>query len=74
MAEFSREWVEKVDPTIGGWDFDLAELFSEMPPDSFRPLICEGYGFRWIEVDSEGRWWCGFGDDRRVQYHNLTSQ
>jgi len=51
MAEFSKQWVELNDPEMGGWDFDIETVASELPKSTMIPYICEGFGFLAIGKD-----------------------
>lgn len=69
MAEFSRQYVERHDPEIGGFDFDFDKEFSilheRMHEGKYhsgltKSLICEGYGITGIGVSGDGEQWCEF--------------
>jgi len=51
MAEFSKQWVELNDSEMGGWDFDIETVASELPKSTMIPYICEGFGFLAIGKD-----------------------
>jgi hypothetical protein len=51
MAEFSKQWVELNDNEMGGWDFDIEKVASELPKSTMIPYICEGFGFLAIGKD-----------------------
>jgi hypothetical protein len=53
MAEFSKQWTEKNDPELT-WDFDIEEVASNLEPEYYTPIICEGLGFIAIGKDKEG--------------------
>lgn len=74
MADFSKQYCEKYDPKLG-WDFDIDEIFEDMPIGSFRPIICEGYGFTGLEKDHDGKRFCLFGDKwEKVSYSEITDE
>lgn len=73
MAEFSKQFVQLHMDYIP-WDFDLEKEFKDLKPGYYKPLICEGYGFRWIEKKEDGSRWCIFvKDDERpeIPYEGL---
>lgn len=74
MADFSKQYCEKYDSTIG-WDFDIDEVFENMPIGSYRPIICEGFGFTGLEKDHDGKRFCLFGDEwTKVPYSQITDK
>jgi len=50
MAEFSKQWCEINDPGMPG-DFDILEEANKLNPNSYIPMICEGFGFVAIAKD-----------------------
>lgn len=54
MAEFSKQWVEQNDPGGIEWDFDILEIASNLKPEHYTPIICEGFGFIAISKDEYG--------------------
>ena len=54
MAEFSKQWVDINDPEFG-WDFDIEEVTSQLNPNHYIPIICEGFGFIAIGKDAEDK-------------------
>lgn len=44
MAEFSKQWCDNNDSQIEP-DFDIVEIWSELPVNFMNSVICEGYGF-----------------------------
>lgn len=74
MADFSKQYCEKYEPDMPG-DFDIDVVFEEMPVGSYRPIICEGFGFTGLEKDHEGRRFCLFGDKwEKVPYLEITDK
>jgi hypothetical protein len=74
MADFSKQYCEKYDPEMP-WDFDIDKEFDDMPFSSFRPIICEGYGFFGLHKDVDGRLYCLFGDEWvPVPYEEITDK
>jgi hypothetical protein len=50
MADFSKQWCEINDPSMPG-DFDILEEANKLNPNSYIPMICEGFGFTAIAKD-----------------------
>jgi hypothetical protein len=74
MAEFSKQYCERYEPDMTG-DFNIDDIFLEIPVGSYRPLICEGYGFTGLEKDHDGKLYCLFGDGWvKVPYQEITDQ
>ncbi len=74
MADFSKQYVERYDSDMK-WDFDIDEVFDEMPVSSFKPIICEGFGFFGLHKDVDGRRYCLFGDDwAHIPYDQITDE
>jgi hypothetical protein len=74
MADFSKQYCEKYDPDMTG-DFDIDEVFDEMPISSFKPIICEGFGFFGLHKDDDGKRYCLFGDDwAHIPYEEITDE
>jgi len=53
MAEFSKQWCEINDPDMPS-DFDILEEADKLEPNSYIPMICEGFGFSAIAKDGTG--------------------
>jgi hypothetical protein len=74
MAEFSKQYCERYDPEMKS-DFDIEDIFNDMPFSSFRAIICEGYGFFGLHKDVDGRRFCLFGDEwAHIPYEDITDQ
>lgn len=73
MADFSKQYCERYDPELP-WDFDIDKEFGEMPFSSFRPIVCEGFGFFGLHKDVDGNLFCLFGQDEwgHVPYKEIT--
>lgn len=54
MADYSKQWVEQNDPGGMNWDFDILEIASNLKPEHYTSIICEGYGFIAIAKDEHG--------------------
>lgn len=75
MADFSKQYVDRYSPEFSEWDFDIEEVFDEMPVSSFRAIICEGFGFFGLHKDVDGRRYCLFGDDwAHIPYEEITDE
>jgi hypothetical protein len=53
MAEFSKQWCELNDSELP-WDFDIIEEAVTLEPNSYIPMICEGFGFLAIGKNEDG--------------------
>lgn len=74
MADFSKQYCERYEPDMIG-DFNIEEVFDEMPLSSFRPMICEGFGFFGLHKDVDGRRYCLFGDEwAHIPYEEITDE
>jgi hypothetical protein len=74
MADFSKQYCEKYEPQLKG-DFDIDEVFNDMPVSSFKPMICEGFGFFGLHKDVDSRRYCLFGEDwGHVPYEEITDE
>jgi len=75
MADFSKQYCERYDPELP-WDFDIDEVFDDMPFSSFRPIICEGFGFFGLHKDVDGRLFCLFGTEEwaHIPYSDITDE
>jgi hypothetical protein len=50
MADFSKQWCEIHDTNMPS-DFDILEEATNIKPDHYIPIICEGFGFVAIGKD-----------------------
>jgi hypothetical protein len=74
MADFSKQYAERYDLEMP-WDFDIEEIFEEMPLNSFKPLICEGFGFWGLHKEADGKRFCLFGEEwARIPYEEITDE
>jgi hypothetical protein len=70
MADFSKQYCERYDPEMI-WDFDIEEIFDEMPDSSYKAIICEGFGFNGLVKNKHGNRFCVFGDWHEVPYEEV---
>jgi hypothetical protein len=52
MADFSKQYCEIHDPEMP-YDFDIIQMGSQVQPDHYIPVICEGFGFVAIGKNEE---------------------
>ena len=52
MAQFSKQWCELHDPNMT-WDFDIEQIANNLPTNSYKPIICDGFGFTAIGTSKE---------------------
>ena len=60
MADFSKQFCEKYMPEFFPGDFDIDELFQEIPKGHTMPIICEGYGFWGLHKGEDDKLYCLF--------------
>ena len=74
MAEFSKQYCERYDAAMP-YDFDIEKEFESMPFSSFRPVICEGFGFFGLHKDIDGGRFCLFGEQwAHIPYEEITDE
>lgn len=71
MAEFSKQYVQNFESEIGGWDFDIEEIASNLEPEHYTPIICEGFGFIAIGKNEKSEIILGFRDEKIVIWKTL---
>lgn len=59
MAEYSKQWCDKNDPSITP-DFDILEISNRLDPEFGITVSCEGFGFVVIGKDATGNVILGF--------------
>lgn len=73
MAEFSTQYNKQAGKGFKG-DFDINEIFDSLQEDTFKPVICEGYGFGAIAKhsgDPEPRLGYTYESAARLGYWNM---
>lgn len=55
MADYSKQYIDKYDQGGMKPDFDIIEEAKLLKPDTYIPIICEGFGFIAIGKSSDGR-------------------
>ena len=51
MADYSKQWIDKYDSEGMIPDFDILKEANLLKPDTYTPIICEGFGFVAIGKD-----------------------